>query len=333
MRCPKCLSANPESLAFCTSCGSPLSYISQSTESGEHDSSEAERRRLTVVFCDLVGSTALSGQLDPEELHDVIRHYQRVCADAVERHGGNVAQLLGDGLLVYFGYPIAHEDDAQRAVRASLDIVAAVSQLSARQEHALQVRVGAHTGLAVVGHLGNGTDPDVISIVGETPNIAARLQSIAEPGTVVISASTHRLVEGFFDCRSLGTPSLKGVAVPIELYSVLAESSIQSRFERAVASGLTPFVSRQTEVEFLIQRLEQARNSRGQVVLLSGEAGIGKSRLIRVMKERAIGEPMTEIAARCSPYYQNSALYPIITFFQRFLRVYRDDTSKTTLAT
>ena len=179
----------------------------------------------------------------------------------IGRHGGHVAQFLGDGLLVYFGYPIAHEDDAQRAVRAGLETVAAIWGLGTRLEKSLQVRVAVHTGLAVVGHLGDGTDPDAIAIVGETPNIAARLQSIAEPGTVIISSPTYRLVEGFFQCRSLGAPALKGVAAPIELYSVLAESGIQSRFERAVASGLTPFVSRQAEVELLLQRLERAKNA------------------------------------------------------------------------
>jgi class 3 adenylate cyclase len=332
VRCPKCSSVNPESHAFCSGCGGPLSYTERPTESGEHHPLEAERRRLTVVFCDLVGSTPLSGQLDPEELHDLIRRYQRVCADVVGRHGGHVAQFLGDGLLVYFGYPIAHEDDARRAVRAGLEIVATISGLSARPEHSLQVRVAVHTGLAVVGHLGDGTDPDAITVVGETPNVAARLQSIAEPGTVIISESTYRLVEGFFHCRSLGAPVLKGVAAPIELYSVLAESGIQSRFERAVARGLTPFVSRKAEVELLLQRLERARNGAGQVILLSGEAGIGKSRLIRVLKECATGEPMTELAIRCSSYYQDSALYPITVVFQRFLQIHRDDTAETTVA-
>jgi class 3 adenylate cyclase/predicted ATPase len=330
MRCPKCFSVNPESSDFCSGCGGSLPSTHQPSE---HSSAQAERRRLTVVFCDLVGSTALSGQLDPEELHDLIRRYQRVCADAVGRRGGHVAQFLGDGLLVYFGYPIAHEDDAQRAVHAGLEIVAGVSQLSARLEHSLQVRVGAHSGLTVVGHLGNETDPEAISIVGETPNIAARLQSIAEPGTVVISAQTYELVKGFFHCRSLGAPSLRGVATSIELYTVLEESGIQSRFERALATGLTQFVSREPEVQFLLERFEKARNGAGQVVLLSGEAGIGKSRLVRVLKERTTGEPVSELTVRCSPYYEDSALYPVIAFFQRFLRIYPDDTAETTLAT
>jgi class 3 adenylate cyclase/predicted ATPase len=331
MRCPKCSFVNPKLSAYCGGCSNPLPYIHQPSEAGEHHTSQAERRRLTVVFCDLVGSTALSGQLDPEELHDLTRHYQRVCAEVVGRHGGNVAQFLGDGLLVYFGYPIAHEDDAQRAVRAGLEIVAAVSGLRARPERSLQVRVAVHTGLAVVGNLGDGTDPEAIGIVGETPNIAARLQSIAEPGTVIISESTYRLIEGFFLCRSLGGHTLKGVAAPIELHSVLEESGVQSRFEQAVAAGLTPFVSRETEVALLLERWERARDGAGQVVLLSGEAGIGKSRLLRALKERTAGQAVTDLGTRCSPYYQDSALYPIIGFFQYFLQFQRDDNAETKL--
>ena len=177
----------------------------------------------------------------------------------------------------------------------------------------LQIRVAVHTGLAVVGRLGDGTNPNAMAIVGETPNIAARLQVLAEPGTVIISAPTYRLVEGFFHCRSLGAPPLKGVAAPIELYSVLGESGIQSRFERAVATGLTPFVGREAEAELMLRRWHQARDGNGQVVLLSGEAGIGKTRLIREAKERTTGEPMTELAFRCSAYYRDSSLYPVIT--------------------
>jgi AAA ATPase-like protein/adenylate/guanylate cyclase family protein len=179
-------------------------------------------------------------------------------------------------------------------VRAALEIVVAISGLSSRLDKMLQVRVAVHTGLAVVGRLGDGSDPGAMAIVGETPNIAARLQTIAEPGTVIISAPTYRLIEGFFNHRSLGAHTLKGVAEPIELYSVLGESAIQSRFERAVATGLTPFVSREAEAELMLERWQQARNGAGQVVLLSGEPGIGKTRLIRVVKERTTGEPMTE---------------------------------------
>jgi predicted ATPase/class 3 adenylate cyclase len=332
MRCPKCGSATPEMVAFCNQCGASLHGVTPSPSANSQYPS-AERRRLSVMFCDLVGSTELSGQLDPEELHDLTRQYQRVCTDVTARHGGYVAQYLGDGLLVFFGYPIAHEDDARRAVRAGLEIVAAISGLSTRLAKMLQVRVAVHTGLAVVGRLGDGSDPDAMAIVGETPNIAARLQTIAEPGTVIISAPTYRLVEGFFHCRSLGAPTLKGVVDPIELYSVLGESGIQSRFEQAVASGLTPFVSRETEVALLLQRWQQARDGAGQVIMLSGEAGIGKTRLIRALKERTAGEPITELAARCSPYYQDSALYPLIALLERSLQFQRDETAETKIAT
>jgi class 3 adenylate cyclase/predicted ATPase len=332
MRCPKCGSATPEMVAFCNQCGASLHGAAPSPGANSQYPS-AERRRLTVMFCDLVGSTELSGQLDPEELHDLTHQYQRVCADVTTRHGGYVAQYLGDGLLVFFGYPIAHEDDARRAVRAGLEIVAAISELSTRLAKMLQVRVAVHNGLAVVGRLGDGSDPDAMAIVGETPNIANRLQTIAEPGTVIISAPTYRLVEGFFHCRSLGAPALKGVVDPIELYSVLGESGIQSRFERAVVTGLTPFVSREAEAELMLQRWQRARDGAGQVVLLSGEPGIGKTRLIRVVKERTTGEPMTELGLRCSAYYQDSSLYPVITFLQRFLRFQNDDTADTRLQT
>jgi len=277
------------------------------------------------MFCDLVGSTALSGELDPEELSDITREYQRVCAEVIDRHEGRVAQFIGDGILVYFGYPLSHEDDAQRAVRAGLEIIAAVSEMRERLVKPLQMRVAAHTGLAVVGQLGGKTNPDPMAISGETPNIAARLQTLAEPGTLVISAATYRLVEGFFVCRSLGTPALRGVAAPIEAFNVIEPTGIHTRFEKAVASGLTHFVSRETEVERLLDRWQQAVNGSGQVVMLSGEAGIGKSRLVRVARELTTSESVTELECRCSPYYQNSALYPAVDFLQRMMGFGRHD--------
>jgi predicted ATPase/class 3 adenylate cyclase len=333
MFCPKCAFASPESAAFCPQCGGSLDPDRLVPEADAQYSSRAERRRLTVMFCDLVGSTELSGQLDPEELHDLMREYQRVCADVINRHAGHIAQIRGDGLLVYFGYPIAHEDDAQRAVRAGLEIVAALARLPAQLAKTLRVRVAVHTGLVVVGQLGDETNPNAMAIAGETPNIAARLQGIAEPDTVIISAPTHRLIDGFFRCRSLGAHTLKGVAAPIELYSVLEESDIQSRFDQAVATGLTPFVSREAEVAHLVELWERARDGAGNVVLLSGEAGIGKSRLLRVLKEGTTGEAVTDLEARCSPYYQGSALHPIIGFFQHLLQFQRDDSAETRLAT
>jgi predicted ATPase/class 3 adenylate cyclase len=331
--CPNCGFDNPEAFAFCGRCGSPTAADKPIRDADGHHSARAERRHLTVMFCDLVGSTELSGQLDPEELHDLMRHYQRICTDVINRHAGHVAQIRGDGLLVYFGYPSAHEDDARRAVRAGLEIVDALARQPARWAKSLHVRIAAHTGLVVVGPLGDATDPDAMAIAGETPNIAARLQGFAEPDTVIISGSTYRLVEGFFLCRSLGAPALKGVAAPIELYSVIEESGIQSRFDQAVATGLTRFVSREAEIVQLLERWERAKGGSGNVVLLSGEAGIGKSRLLRELKTRTAGEAVTDLAARCSPYYQESALYPIIGFLQYFLQFQHDDSAETRLTT
>jgi len=284
------------------------------------------------MFCDLVGSTALSTQLDPEEVSDLTREYQRVCAEVVERHEGRIARFIGDGILVYFGYPLSHEDDAQRAVRSALDIVAAISVLRGSLERPVHVRVAVHTGLVVVGQLGGDANPDPMAISGETPNVAARLQELASPDTVVTSAATYRLIEGFFLCRSLGTPALRGVASPIEVYEVLEPTGIVTRFEQAVASGLTPFVGREDEVSLLVERWEQIKARHGEVVMLRGEAGIGKSRLVRALVDRTTGEPLWELSCRCSPYYQNSALYPVIECLQGVLRYHRNDDADTKLA-
>ena len=281
---------------------------------------EAERRQLTVMFCDLVGSTALSEQLDPEELRDVVRIYQEVCAEVIDRFEGHIAQYLGDGLLVYFGYPLAHEDDAQRAVRGGLEIVGAISELSLPTllQGSLQVRIGIHTGPVVVGEIGRGEKREQLAL-GDTLNIASRLQNLAEPNTVVISSATYRLTEGLFDCQDVGLHTFKGVSTPIEVYQVIRESGVRSRFEVAVTKGLTPLVGREQEVGLLLERWEQVKEGRGQVVLLCGEPGIGKSRLVQVLKERLAGETHVRIESRCSPYYQNSALYPIIDQLQRLL--------------
>jgi class 3 adenylate cyclase/tetratricopeptide (TPR) repeat protein len=283
---------------------------------------EAERRQLTVMFCDLVGSTALPEQLDPEELREVVRAYQEVCAEAVDSHDGYIAQYLGDGLLVYFSYPQAHEDDAQRAVRAGLGIVGAIHELpllNTRLQQTLQVRIGIHTGLVVRGEMGGGKKRDPMAIVGETPNIASRLQGLAKPNTVVISSATYRLVEGLFECHDLGMHALKGISSPMKVYQVICESGVWSRFEVSATKGLTPLVGREQEVGLLLERWEQVKEGRGQVVLLSGEAGIGKSRLVQVLKEYVAGEAHARIESRCSPYYQNSAFYPVIDHLQQLL--------------
>ena len=260
----------------------------------------AERRQLTVLFCDLVDSTVLATQLDPEDLREVVRAYQETCAKVIARFEGHIAQYLGDGLLVYFGYPLAHEDDAQRAVRAGLGIVEALGQLNTHLTQArgvqLAVRLGVHTGLVVIGEMGGGARQEQLAL-GETPNLAARLQGMATPNTLVISAAAFQLLGGFFVCQPLGTSPLKGLAQPIEVYQVLYESMARSRLEAAGSTGMTPLVGREPEVALLRERWTQAKDGTGQVVLLSGEAGIGKSRLVQVLKDQVA----TETQAWLSP--------------------------------
>ena len=287
-----------------------------------HSIPEAERRQLTVMFCDLVGSTALSGQLDPEDLREVFRAYQATCAEVIQRFDGYIAQYLGDGLLIYFGYPQAHEDNAQRAVRTGLGIVETMGMLNARLEREqgirLAVRIGIHTGLVVVGEIGGSGRHEQLA-VGETPNIAARLQGLAPPDTVVISEVTARLVQGYFACQDLGPHALRGVAAPLRISRVLYESGAQSRLDAAMVRGLTPLVGREAEVQLLLDCWDQVKDGFGQVILMSGEAGIGKSRLVHVLKDRVGEEAFTRIECRCLPYYQYTAFYPVITHLQRAL--------------
>jgi class 3 adenylate cyclase/predicted ATPase len=291
---------------------------------------DAERRQLTVLFCDLVDSTVLASRLDPEDWREVVRAYQDTCAKVIARYEGHIAQYLGDGLLVYFGYPRAHEDDAQRAVRAGLGMVEAMGPLNTRLGHErgvqLSVRLGCHTGLVVVGEVGGGTRQEQLAL-GETPNLAARLQGIAAPNTVVISAATVQLLGGFFTSQSLGPALLKGLAQPIEVYQVLHESMARSRLEAAGSAGLTPLVGREQEVALLLERWAQVKDGLGQVVLLSGEAGIGKSRLVQVLTAHVAAEPQAWLMpCQCSPYYQNTALYPMIDLLERVvLRFAREE--------
>jgi predicted ATPase/class 3 adenylate cyclase len=298
---------------------------------------DAERRQLTVLFCDLVDSTALAGQLDPEELREVVRAYQDTCAKVIARFEGHIAQYLGDGLLVYFGYPLAHEDDAQRAVRTGLGMVEALGQLNTRLEQErgvhLAVRLGIHTGLVVIGDVGGGTRQEQLAL-GETPNLAARLQGIAAPNTLVISAATLQLLGGFFAYQALGTHLVKGVVQPLEVYQVLHESTARSRLEVTGSTGLTPLVGREQEVGLLRERWTQVKDGFGQVVLLSGEAGIGKSRLVQVLKEQVATEPQAWLTpCQCSPYHQNSALYPMIDLLERVaLRFEREESPQQKLS-
>jgi class 3 adenylate cyclase/predicted ATPase len=283
----------------------------------------AERRHVTVMFSDLVGSTALSTQMDPEDLREVISTYQKCITEIVRRYDGFVAKYYGDGVLVYFGYPQAHEDDAERAVRSGLDMIAAVTALAAPVT--LQTRIGIATGLVVVGELIGWGATQEPNIVGETPNLAARLQSLAEPNGVVIAESTRRLLGNLFELEDLGPRDLKGIAGPTRIWSVLRASSVASRFEALHGSALTALVGREEEAELLARRWERAKAGEGQMVLLSGEAGIGKSRLMAALLERLAGEPHTRFRYFCSPQHTDSAFYPIIGQMERAAGFAHDD--------
>jgi class 3 adenylate cyclase/predicted ATPase len=296
---------------------------------------EAERRQLTVMFIDLVESTSLSTQLDPEDLREVIQAYQRVCAEVINRFDGHIAQLLGDGLLVYFGYPQAHEDDAHRAVRTGLGILDAMGDLRTRlkQDKGIQlaVRVGIHTGLVVVGALGGGGRQEQLAL-GETPNVAARIQGLAAPNTLVVSSATYHVIQGYFACQDLGTQTLRGVAEPITVYQILRESGATSRLDVTQPRGLTPLVGREQEVSLLLERWAAVKVGYGQVVLLTGDPGIGKSRLVQILKNHIANEPHMCWECRSLEYYQNTALFPLVDLFQRLLRFQAEDTPDEKLA-
>jgi class 3 adenylate cyclase len=295
------------------------------TESARQD--DAERRQLTVMFCDLVGSTALSTRLDPEDLRGIISAYHHCCTEMIERNGGFVAKYMGDGVLAYFGYPQADEHDAERAVRTGLALVEALPKLATNVGSSLRVRVGIATGLGVVGDLiGTGAAREQ-AVVGETPNLAPRLQKLAEPGTVVIAGSTQRLTGGLFDYHDLGTVALKGFAENLPAWRVLGTSAAESRFE-ALRAATTPLVGREEEIETLKRRWEQAKRGDGQVVLICGEPGIGKSRIAQTVLERIGAEPHTRLRYFCSPHHQDSALYPSITQLERAAGFRRDDTDE-----
>jgi class 3 adenylate cyclase/tetratricopeptide (TPR) repeat protein len=289
----------------------------------------AERRQVTVMFSDLVGSTALSTRMGPEDLREVISAYQKCVAETVRRFGGFVAKYMGDGVLVYFGYPQAHEDDAERAVRAGLELIGAVSAIKSNTP--LQTRVGIATGLVVVGDLiGSGASQEQ-AIVGETPNLAARLQGIAEPNTVVIADGTRRLLGSLFELEDLGARVLKGIALPVRAWAALRPSSVEGRFDALHMTGLTALVGREEELELLLRRWSRAKTGEGQVVLLSGEAGIGKSRLTAALLERLATEPHTRLRYFCSPQHTDSAFYPIISQMERAAALAHDDAPPTKL--
>ncbi len=271
----------------------------------------AERRQLTVMFCDIVGSTALSARLDPEDMREVIRAYQDACARAVARYDGFVAKFMGDGVLAYFGFPRAHEDNAERAVRAGLDISSAVVRLENGANEPLKVRIAIATGIVVVGDpLGQGSTHEQL-VVGDTPNLAARLQALAEPGSVVIAESTRRLLGGTFELTPLHPHELKGLEAPIPAWTVVREAENVSRFEASRSQAMTPFVGREHEVALLLDRWREASGGEGQVALISGEPGIGKSRILAALSERIGSEPHVRVRYQCSPLHVNEAFYPI----------------------
>ena len=299
-----------------------------------HAGGEAERRQLTVMFCDLADSTALSQRLEPETYREVILGYQQVCTRGVERYDGYLARLFGDGLLVYFGYPQAHEDDAERAIHAALEVLKATASLS-EEQHAergieLAVRIGIATGPVVVGDIVGDGAAQESTVLGETPNLAARLQSLAGPNQVLVAPATKILAGGAFSYHDLGERALKGIERPLNVWRVTGEHDQGSRFE-ATRRGerLAPLVGRDEEREILWRRWERASDGAGQVVLLSGEAGIGKSRLSRGLREQLSGQPHTLLNYQCSPYHVSSALYPVTNQLERAARFTPDDAPRT----
>jgi len=324
-RCPKCGSEYAPEAIFCAQCGAAIdaagrmhaAELRSSRAEPRGSSLAGERRHLTVLFCDLVNSTSLAAQLDPEEWREIVADYHRAAAQAIERYSGHVAQYLGDGVMAYFGYPEAHDNDAERAARAGLAILDAISKLNqASTRPELSARIGIDSGMVVVG-ASAGKDADVF---GDTPNIAARVQAAAKPGTVVITDATHRLVSGLFVVDQLGAQVLKGIERPVELYRVMQPSGVRGRLEAAAASrGLTPFVGREDELRVLMSRWERALDGEGQVALIIGEAGIGKSRLLQRFHEQIGSTPHTWIEAHAGPFFQNTPFYPVTELVQQFL--------------
>jgi class 3 adenylate cyclase len=296
---------------------------------------EAERRQLTVMFCDLVGSTALSTGMDPEDLRDVIASYQSRCSAVIRRYDGFVAKYMGDGILVYFGYPRAHEDEAERSVRAGLDIIDAMVELNAATRRPpgveLAVRIGIATGPVIVGdQIGEGTASET-AVVGETPNLAARLQALAQPNQIVVSAATRAMLGDHFDLEDLGGYELKGFAEPVPVWRVLSAREVESRFAATRTGSAAPLVGRQEEMGLLLRAWEGSSHGRGQVVLIQGEAGVGKSRLVEGLREAA-GKDHIWVALRCSPFHTASAFHPIIEHLKRVFGWQPEDTAPQHLA-
>jgi len=325
IRCQQCDFENQFDAKFCGGCGKEITRATPNNR-------EAERRQLTVMFCDLVGSTELAERFDPEILRDLLRAFQQAVANVILKYGGHIAKYIGDGLLVYFGHPHAHEDDVRRSILAGLGIIEEISHLnsSLKDKHDIQleVRIGIHTGLVVIGQMGSGTTLEENAIVGETPNIAARIESLAKPNTVTISEDTYELTKGLFIAEERSFKPLKGITQDIKIYEVTSESSFLSEFDVRVQQGLTPMVGRSKELDFLTQCWMQVKNGLGQVVWLSGEAGVGKSRIVNEFMSNISHDPQHLRLYYCSSVHSNSAFYPIMTHLKRLVNFKKDDSDE-----
>jgi class 3 adenylate cyclase/predicted ATPase len=337
LRCRACGSLNPAGAKFCGDCGAGLTSkttaypVDRSARALRPTETEAERRHLTVMFCDLVGSTVLATELDPEDLAEVIRKFQAVCVSAVEHVRGHVARFMGDGIVAYFGYPQAYEDDAERAVRAGLDVAAKVSRLLLPSGERLQVRVGIATGLVVVGETLGESSAQEQAAVGITPNLAARLQALADPNTVLIAESTQRLLGNVFVYEAVRPYQLKGFAEPVSAWRVVGERVVDSRFDAQRSGRLTQFVGRQHELQRLLDLWDKTKCGECHVALLCGEAGIGKSRISKMLHDRLSDTPHLRIQYQCSPYHTNSPFYPVINQLEHAAGFEAEDTPKVRL--
>jgi class 3 adenylate cyclase len=315
--CPKCASDNAPEARFCGQCAASLDAAPIRAEAKTLDVPSGERRHLTVLFCDLVGSTAIAAQLDSEEWRETVAGYHLASAEAITRFGGHVVKYLGDGVMALFGWPKAHDNDAERAARAGLAIIDSISKLNELPGHAkLAARVGIDSGPVVVGK-GAGGEVDVF---GDAPNIAARVETAAEPGTVLVTAASHRLMSGMFVVEDLGAQTLKGIELPIQLFRVIQQSGVRGRFEATAAvRGLTSFVGREDELRLLMNRWERALSGEGQVALIIGEAGIGKSRVVQRFHEQIASAPHAWIQCATAPFYQNTPFYPVVEVLRQLV--------------
>jgi class 3 adenylate cyclase len=332
MRCRRCGLESPKGMRFCGACGEPL----DDTPTGGNGHAVPHRRHMTALFCDIVDSTPIAESLDAEDFRDVLRAYRQACVRAVQRFDGYMADHIGDGVVAFFGYPSAHEDDAHRAVHAALAVLDEIAvlnpQLAEAFHVALRVRIGLHTGVVVAGEV-DADDPRApVDVVGPMPHIAARLQTVAPPDSVVISDTTHSLVDGWFETERLGEKALKGVARPLVVHRVVRSTGAVGRLDAAAARRLTPVVGRAEEIRRLVEAREAARAGRGTVVHVRGEAGIGKSRLVHALAERGVAGMGTEQIWQCSPHHRNTALYPVVRLLESRLAIDRSQPVEAQLA-